>query len=207
MDGVPAPPRDSDDPVKRERTGRNTDREKKGKVRKIMGNGRSRGVMLPAYYGLLIALAFVFSYIESLIPFSVGIPGVKLGLGNLVSIITLYTLGWQAAAAVSLVRVILTGFTFGSMSMMMYGLAGAALSLLVMILSRHLDLFGITGVSIAGGVAHNIGQIAVAAMVLESGAIFYYLPVLLLSGSIAGAVIGFLGGLIVKRLQGVLKIQ
>ena len=172
-----------------------------------MGNGRSRSVMLPAYYGLLIALAFVFSYIESLIPFSVGIPGVKLGLGNLVSIITLYTLGWQAAAAVSLVRVILTGFTFGSMSMMMYGLAGAALSLLVMILSRHSDLFGITGVSIAGGVAHNIGQIAVAAMVLESGAIFYYLPVLLLSGSIAGAVIGFLGGLIVKRLQGVLKIQ
>ena len=104
-------------------------------------------------------------------------------------------------------RVILTGFTFGSMSMMMYGLAGAALSLLVMILSRHFDLFGITGVSIAGGVAHNIGQIAVAAMVLESGAIFYYLPVLLLSGSIAGAVIGFLGGMIVKRLQGVLKIQ
>ena len=172
-----------------------------------MGDGRSRGVMLPAYYGLLIALAFVFSYIESLIPFSVGIPGVKLGLGNLVSVITLYTLGWQAAAAVSLVRVILTGFTFGSMSMMMYGLAGAALSLLVMILSRHFDLFDITGVSIAGGVAHNIGQIAVAAMVLESSAIFYYLPVLLLSGSIAGAVIGFLGGLIVKRLQGVLKIQ
>ena len=172
-----------------------------------MGNGRSHGIVLPAYYGLLIALAFVFSYIESLIPFSVGIPGVKLGLGNLVSIITLYTLGWQAAAAVSLVRVILTGFTFGSMSMMMYGLAGAALSLLVMILSRHFDLLDITGVSIAGGVAHNIGQIAVAAMVLESGAIFYYLPVLLLSGSIAGAVIGFLGGLIVKRLQGVLKIQ
>ena len=81
-----------------------------------MGNGRSRGIVLPAYYGLLIALAFVFSYIESLIPFSVGVPGVKLGLGNLVSVITLYTLGWQAAAAVSLVRVILTGFTFGSMS-------------------------------------------------------------------------------------------
>ena len=182
-------------------------REHRKKDKVVMEKERSRGVVLPAYYGLLIALAFVFSYIESLIPFSVGIPGVKLGLGNLVSIITLYTLGWQAAAAVSLVRVILTGFTFGSMSMMMYGLAGAALSLLVMILSRHFDLFDITGVSIAGGVAHNIGQIGVAAMVLESGAIIYYLPVLLLSGSIAGAVIGLLGGLIVKRLQGVLKVQ
>ncbi len=155
----------------------------------------------PAYYGLLIALAFVFSYIESLIPISIGIPGVKLGLANLVSVITLYTLGWKAAAAVSLVRVILTGFTFGNLSMMMYSLAGASLSLLVMILCRRLDLFDMTGVSIAGGVAHNIGQIAVAALVLESSALFYYLPVLLISGTAAGAVIGLLGGLIVRRVR------
>lgn len=157
--------------------------------------------VLPAYYGLLIALAFVFSYIESMIPFSFGVPGVKLGLGNLVSVIALYTLGWQAAAAISLVRVVLTGFTFGNMSMMMYGLAGAFLSLLTMTAARRLDLFGITGVSIAGGVAHNVGQIAVAAMVLENGAIFYYLPVLLASGCAAGAVIGLIGGMVVKRVR------
>ena len=162
---------------------------------------RAEKPVLPAYYGLLIALAFVFSYIESMIPFSFGVPGVKLGLGNLVSVIALYTLGWQAAAAVSLVRVVLTGFTFGNMSMMMYGLAGAFLSLLIMMAARRLDLFGITGVSIAGGVAHNVGQIAVAAMVLENGAIFYYLPVLLVSGCAAGAVIGLIGGMIVKRVR------
>ena len=155
---------------------------------------------------LLTAGAMILSYVESMLP-SIGIPGVKMGLANIAVIFALYRLGWKEALGISLVRVFMVSMLFGSMSALLYSLAGAALSLGVMALLKRLDRFSETGVSVAGGVAHNIGQIAVAAMVLESGAIFYYLPVLLLSGSAAGAVIGFLGGLIVKRLQGVLKVE
>lgn len=153
-----------------------------------------------ALCGLMIALAYLFGYVEMLIPINLGVPGVKLGLANLVSIVSLYLLGWRKTIAISLVRVVLTGFTFGNMSMMMYSLAGASLSLLAMIIARKTNLFGITGVSIVGGVFHNIGQLIVAALVLESANLFYFLPVLLLAGTLAGTAIGLLGGLAVRRL-------
>ena len=124
-----------------------------------------------ALYGMMTALAFLFGYVESLIPIHFGAPGVKLGLANLAAIVSLYLLGGAAAAGISLVRVILTGFTFGNLSMMLYGLAGAALSLLVMSILKKTDRFGCVGVSVAGGAAHNIGQIAVACLVLESASL------------------------------------
>ncbi len=151
--------------------------------------------------GLMTALAFLLGYVETLFPLSLGVPGVKLGLANLAGIVSLYLLGPLPAAFVSLLRVVLTGFTFGNLSMMMYSLAGASLSLLVMILCRKADLFSIRGVSIAGGVSHNIGQLLLAAAVLENGAILYYLPVLLLAGTVSGGFIGLLGAEAARRLE------
>ncbi len=154
-----------------------------------------------ALYGMMTALAFLLSYVETLIPVNLGVPGVKLGLANLASIVGMYLLGCGAAAAIALVRIVLVGFTFGNMSMMLYSIAGATLSLILMAIFYRLDWFEVTGVSIIGGAGHNIGQIVVAALVVENAGLFYYLPVLLAAGTIAGALIGILGGIIIKRLQ------
>ena len=151
-------------------------------------------------YGLLVALAFVLSYVEMLVPFSLGIPGVKLGLANLVTLVALYTLPVPGAAAVAACRIMLAGFTFGSMSSLLYALCGGALSFAVMLLFKRLPAFSPIGVSVAGGVAHNIGQLLCAVFVMQTVSLSWYLPVLLLSGSIAGAVIGVFGGLVLRRL-------
>lgn len=160
-----------------------------------------------AYMGMLVALAFIFSYIESLIPVNVGIPGIKVGLANMVTIVTLYTIGAAPAVVLSLVRIVLTGFTFGNLAMMMYSLGGGMLSLLVMVIARKTKLFSITGVSVLGAVFHNIGQIIVAAIVVENSSLFYYLPVLLISGVVFGVVIGMVGAVLVKRLSGFIQKQ
>lgn len=153
-----------------------------------------------AFYGLLLALAMVFSYVETLIPISLGVPGVKLGLANLVTMVGLYTLGVPGTIAVNFLRIILTGVTFGNMFSMLYSLAGAALSLIFMILAKKSGWFGSVGVSIVGGVGHNIGQLAVAAFVVQTLGVFSYLPVLLAAGTVAGALIGLLGGIIIRRI-------
>ena len=167
--------------------------QKKGRA------GTSRAGKI-ALYGMMTALAFLLSYVETLIPINLGVPGVKLGLANLASIVSLYLLG-AGAAAIALVRIVLVGFTFGNLSMMLYSLAGAAVSLLLMVVFRRLDWFGVTGVSILGGAGHNIGQLIVAALVVENASLFYYLPVLLAAGTAAGALIGLLGGILVNRLK------
>jgi heptaprenyl diphosphate synthase len=153
-----------------------------------------------AYMGMLTALAFVFSYIESLLPINLGVPGIKLGLANLVIIVTLYTIGIKAACTLSLVRIVLTGFTFGNPVSMIYSLAGGILSLVIMILAKRSKTFSVTGVSVLGGVFHNFGQIMVAAVVVEMASLFYYLPVLILSGTIAGVAIGMLASILIQRL-------
>ena len=154
-----------------------------------------------AFGGLLVALAFLFGYVEMLIPINLGVPGIKLGLANLVTIAAIFLLGVPEAAAVTIIRVILTGFTFGNLSMMMYSMAGALTSLAVMAAVKKTDLFGITGVSICGGVSHNLGQLFCAMAVLRNPHLMYYFPVLLAAGSAAGAAIGLLGGETVKRLR------
>lgn len=161
---------------------------------------RDRTPQKTALYGMMIALAFLLSYVETLIPISLGVPGVKLGLANLVTIVGLYLIGPAGTAAISLVRIVLVGFTFGNMFSILYSLAGGALSLGVMILCRNRDWFSQTGVSVAGGVGHNVGQLLVAAAVVENGYVFYYLPFLMLAGTAAGALIGLLGGIVTKRL-------
>lgn len=153
-----------------------------------------------AYYGLLVALAFIFSYVESLFPINLGIPGVKLGLANLVVIVSLYLFGIREAAVISFIRIVLSGITFGSPAAMVYSLAGGLLSLLIMVIAKKTNKFSTMGVSVAGGVFHNVGQIIVAMIVLETQSLIYYLPVLIISGLVAGVVIGILAAEIIKRL-------
>lgn len=154
-----------------------------------------------AWYGVLIALAMVLSYVETLIPVTIGIPGVKLGLANLVVFLALYEMGTADAFAISLLRILLVSMTFGNMAALMYSAAGGLLSFLVMWLCKKSGYLLPVAVSVAGGIAHNIGQLVVAALVLENAAVFSYLPVLLAAGAITGAVIGILGGLAEKRLN------
>ena len=154
-----------------------------------------------ARFGLLIALALVLSYLESLIPLSFTVPGIKLGLPNLVVIFALYRLSPKAAALISLLRVLLVSVLFGSVLSLAYSAAGAVLSFLVMWVLKRSGKFGCTGVSVAGAVAHNFGQILTAAVVLETGRLTWYLPVLCVSGTAAGICIGLLSALLIKRIK------
>lgn len=158
-----------------------------------------------ALYGMLIALAFIFSYVESMFPMPVPVPGVKVGLANLVNVVGLYTVGVAGTAAVSLVRIVLVGFTFSNVFSMIYSLAGGILSLLVMVLARKCGAFSKIGVSILGGIFHNIGQLTVAAFVTKTAGVFIYFPILLVAGVVTGAVIGLLGGMIVERITPVVE--
>ena len=143
-----------------------------------------------ARFALLVALAMVLSWLESMVPLSLAVPGVKMGLANLVVIFALYNLGPRQAAVISLVRVLLVTFTFGNAFSFAYSLAGAALSLLVMLLLRKTGKFSLLGVSIAGGVCHNIGQILAAMAVLRSVYVAAYLPFLLLVSAATGLLTG-----------------
>lgn len=154
-----------------------------------------------ATYGLLIALAFILSYIESLFPVPVPVPGIKLGLANLVVIAALYSMGVKEAFALSVIRVILVGFTFGNPSTMMFSLAGGIFSWFMMSLFMKSKLFSLVGVSIIGGISHNVGQIVTSILIVENTNIIYYLPFLLVAGIITGAVIGILGAMIVRRIK------
>ena len=148
---------------------------------------------------LLTAVALILSYVESFIP-SLGVPGVKIGLANIAVIFALYRLGWKEAMGVSLVRVGLVSLLFGSVGALLYSLAGAILSLAVMAVLRKLDIFSAVGVSVAGGVAHNAGQILMAMWVLETDTLLYYLPVLAIAGTAGGILVGLCGALLVKRI-------
>ncbi len=157
-----------------------------------------------ALAALLASLALIFSYIEVLIPFSIGIPGVKLGIANIVIIITLYYLGEGYAASVNVLRVLIAGLLFNGLFGALYSLAGAIVSIIVMILLKRTNLFSIIGVSMAGGVAHNLGQILVAAFLVSNIRIFVYFPVLIFSGIVSGIVIGIVAYNILKKLPKVL---
>lgn len=164
-----------------------------------------KAAQMAARYGMLVALAFVLSYVEAMVPLPIPIYGVKLGLANLVTVVGLYTVGIPGAAVVSLARIVLAGLTFGNMFSMIYSLCGGIVSFLLMVLVKKAGWFDQTGVSIIGGIGHNIGQLCVAALVVQTKGVFYYLPVLMVSGVAAGLVIGLLGGLITSRLERALK--
>ena len=151
-----------------------------------------------ALMGLLTSLGLIAGYIEFLIPIPLGIPGVKPGLANIVIVWALYTLTPVEALCVNMMRIFLSGF--GNLSMILYSLSGAVVSFLTMLLAKKSGAFSIYGVSMIGGVMHNVGQLFMAMLVLESVNLIYYGPVLLAAGVITGLLIGVVSAEVKKRI-------
>lgn len=150
--------------------------------------------------GLFLALSLVVSYIEVLLPIPVGIPGVKVGLANGVIMVLLFFTTWKRTLGISVIRILLVGFLFGNPMTIVYSLAGGILSLVVMAVLKKINGFSEVGISVGGGVAHNIGQLSVAVLLMENARIYYYTPVLLVTGTIAGVIIGVLSALLLKKI-------
>ncbi|MBR5177968.1 MAG: Gx transporter family protein [Lachnospiraceae bacterium] len=149
---------------------------------------------------MFTAVMFIIGYVESLLPPIFSVPGIKPGFANIPVMIAIYILDWKLAAAMSFTRIILSGFTFTGLFACIYSLAGAVLSITVMVILKRTGKFSVTGVSIAGGVAHNLGQVIVASIVVGK-AIWYYFPVLVIAGLVAGALTGVVTGCILKINQ------
>lgn len=157
-----------------------------------------------AMAGMFTALAMIFSYVEVLIPINLGIPGMKLGLANLVVVVTLYTMGVPMAFAVSMIRIMLVSMTFGSFSAMLYSMAGGILSFCGMALLKKVPNFSVIGVSLLGGVLHNVGQLLVAMAVVENINLIAYLPPLMIAGMVTGLLIGIVSAQVIPRIKKVL---
>lgn len=154
-----------------------------------------------AFLGLCTAVALILAYVEILLPpLFHAVPGIKIGLPNIMIIFVLYRSGWREASAVSFVRIVAAAFMFGSMMSLIYSLAGAVLSMLIMVILKRSNLLSVVGVSVAGAVFHNIGQILTAMWLLGTAELGYYLIVLAVTGTISGIFVGLCGGIIVKRI-------
>ena len=164
---------------------------------RIDRTARTRRLTISAMFA---TLALIFTYVEVLIPFSVGIPGVKLGLANLVILIALYEMDYKYAATINILRIVLSGLLFSGVFAMLYSLAGGMISLTVMWILKKTGKFSMIGVSMAGGVAHNFGQLLVAALVVSNARMFVYFPVLVFSGIAAGIGIGIIAFVLDNRL-------
>jgi len=160
----------------------------------------SKRTSLIARMGLMIAAAFILSYIESLIPPISSIPGIKAGLANIPMLVALYIFGLREAAIVNITRIILAGITFNGLPAMVYSLAGAVLCLAVMFTLKKIGKFSLTAVSVAGGVCHNIGQL-LASCIMIGMPILNYMPILIISGAIAGALVGIVSTMTCKHLR------
>lgn len=152
-----------------------------------------------AKMGLLLALGMILSYVEALFPIAPSMPGVKIGLANMLVVLLLYSYGWKYGTIYQLSRILLTAMLFGNLFSCVYSLAGAALSMAVMIGLKKADFLDMAGISMAGGIAHNIGQLLIAYFVVQNTAIGWYMPVLLITGAVSGYVIGFISEILLKR--------
>lgn len=161
----------------------------------------SLGSSFIARVGLMAALALIFSYVEAIIPYSASLPGIKLGIANVVTVIALYKFGVKDAIAVSIIRIVIAGLLFNGLFGMIYSLAGATLSLAGMIALKRTGLFSVTGVSMAAGVLHNMGQLIIASALIEDLRIFFYFPVLMFSGIVAGILVGIASTIIIKSIK------
>ena len=150
---------------------------------------------------LSVSLAMILSFVESQVPSFVAIPGVKMGLANIAVVFALYKMGWKYAAVISGVRVFLVGLLFGNGVSLLYSATGAVVSFLCMAALKKTGLFSYTAVSVAGGVMHNMGQIAMACILMSTNILKYYAPFLVLSGTLAGIVIGLLSAVLIKRID------
>lgn len=159
------------------------------------------------YLGVLLALALIFSYVEVLIPFSIGIPGIKLGLANIVVVFALYTIGTKEAYVISIARILISGFMFGNVMAIAYSFAGGMLSLTIMWLLKKTNLLSCISVSIAGGIAHNIGQIVIATFIVSNYSVMYYIPVLMVAGFITGTLIGIVSQEVFIRIKSLIRVK
>ncbi|MFR6513350.1 MAG: Gx transporter family protein [Ruminococcus sp.] len=156
-----------------------------------------------AYFGVFTVLALMFSYIETMIPIQFGVPGIKLGFANIMIVIMLYKSSAKEALLLSIVRIMLSGFLFGNLSSILYSIAGGVLSLGIMTLLKKQGGFSVIGVSVAGGVSHNVGQLIVAMLVVETYQVGYYFPVLLVAGVLTGLGIGVVSQEVLKRIRNI----
>ena len=168
-----------------------------------MRNGSAQRV---AVSGLLTSLMLVLGLIERQFPLTAAIPGIKLGLANLVVVVALYLLNARQALMISVVRILLVSFTFGNMAALLYSITGGLLSFAVMVLCRRIKGLSTMSVSVAGGISHNIGQILVAVFVVKNLNLLFYLPVLMIAGIITGLLIGLVAGLIIPSVRKALQL-
>lgn len=152
-------------------------------------------------HGMLLTIALILSYIESLIPFGFGIPGIKLGLANMAVVLCMYCLGTKEALLLNVMRILLAGFMFGNLYSIIYSLAGGMLSFLIMWLAKRINFWSVGGVSVLGGVCHNIGQIFIAAFVVKTAGVFYYIPYLMIAGVLTGWLIGLITKLVIPYFE------
>lgn len=160
-----------------------------------------------AYLGVMLALALICSYVEALIPIPIGIPGIKLGLANIVIVFALYSMGIKEAFALSVMRVTISGFMFGNVIAIAYAMTGGLLSLLVMYLLKKTDKLSCISVSIAGGIFHNIGQMIIATILVDNYYVLYYVPVLMIAGFITGACIGIVAQEVFIRIGKQMRVK
>ncbi len=154
-----------------------------------------------AFLGLCTAVSLILAYVEAILPpLFTAIPGIKLGLANIVIVFILYRYRTLDAALVSFVRITVSALLFGNPMTLAYSAAGAVLSIAIMTLLRKLDFLSVIGVSVAGAVFHNIGQILTAMLLLRTAELGYYLIVLTLTGTVSGIFVGICGGIVQKRL-------
>ncbi|MBQ2668020.1 MAG: Gx transporter family protein [Clostridia bacterium] len=163
---------------------------------------KNKKISRVAELGLFTTVALILSYVESLLPpIWAAVPGIKIGLPNIVIILILYKAGFKAAAAVSFVRVAIVSLLFGSIMTFAYSMAGAVLSLTLMALCKRSNVFSTVGVSIVGGVTHNLGQILVAIALFDTIQLGYYMIILAFTGTVAGVFIGLAGTILLRRLE------
>lgn len=160
-----------------------------------------------AYLGVMLALALICSYVEVLIPVPIGIPGIKLGLANIVTVFAMYSLGMKDAFLISVMRVTISGFMFGNVVAIAYAMTGAMFSLAIMYLLKKTDKLSCISVSIAGGIAHNMGQMLIAAILVDNYYVLYYVPVLMIAGFITGACIGVVSQEVFLRIGNRMRVR
>lgn len=153
-----------------------------------------------AFLGMFTALGLILGWLESLLPVFPFAPGVKIGLANIITLLVLFRFSWKEAASVNILRIGLSSILFGNISVFLYSLSGTVLSLVIMGLLKKTDKFSVVGVSVSGGVMHNIGQILMAALLMENRIILYYIPILVVSGVVAGVLTGLTGAVLHKHL-------
>ena len=155
-----------------------------------------------ALIGIYTCIGIIFGYVEYLIPLPVGIPGIKIGLSNIVTVVSMCVFNWPVSAGILFLRVIMSGLLFGNIYSLLYSLSGALISFCVMTVCKNHTGLSLLGISALGGVFHNMAQLFVAALVIENIKMTYYLPVLIISGLIAGIIVGIISTMIYLRITG-----